>query len=819
MSAAHGASDGGQFLTDRPFLQEPPLTDRRRDFYGEIFLVSFAVILLEISYTRIFSFKFYYYFTYVIIGLSLLGLGAGGVCVAIFPGVRRLSPRRLIARSCLAASVLIGVGYLITALVQVDAFAIVSSSREAAKLGVILVLLFAPFLCAGVVIAAIFGARPTQIGRLYGADLLGAGLGCVSCIPLIYVLTPPGCVMLSALVLAGCCVRSAVGESRATAACGALLAVAFLVPVAAPHVLPDPIPDRSKTMGAIDPKESPIVFSQWSSVFRVDVMQHPLLEGASYLIIHDGQMGSGLHSFDGDLSKLSRFDKDPRLFPFRLLGKDPNVLIIGSAGGHEILSSLYFKAGHVTGVELNPVTMSLLTKYFVDYSGHLATNDHVTLVNAEGRSFLRRSGAKFDLVWFVAPDTYAAMNAATSGSFVLSESYLYTTQMITEALDHLTDDGVICAMFGEIYFEDKPNRTERYISTAREAFARRGIGDFDRHVLVATSPSFLTLSTILLKKTPFSDDEIAHFKEAVQQVPGSAVQYAHGETPGTAAIGDIVTLPRERLAEWYERFPYDVAPVTDDAPFFWHFARFRDAFRGRAHWELEDAVGERLLIALLVLVTTFAAVCLLLPFVTIRSVWREIPYKGNAVVYFGALGAGFMFLEVSLIQMLTLFLGYPSYSLSVTLFSLLMFTGLGSLATTRYEQGRDRLLLTLLVVLTMLIVFYQFGLSHVVDAFVGSALFVRFAIAVALIAPLGICLGAFMPIGLGELARVTEHKAEFIAWGWAVNGFFAVMSSILSTIVAMSYGFRAVLLVAMGVYYIGVIALMRIPNGSENTVH
>jgi hypothetical protein len=792
---------------------------RSRAFYLEIFLVSLAVILLEISYTRIFSFKLYYYFTYLIIGISLLGLGSGGVFVAILPRLRGARPSRVIVACCLAASVAIAIGYFFIALVRVDALAITSRPFEGVKLAFVLLFLFAPFLAAGVVIATIFGARPHEINRLYCADLLGAGLGCVSCIPLIYLLTPPGCVMLSSLVFGMAGLRLALEESRRLA--GAIVGVAAVVALTVfiPSVLPDPRPDSSKTLGHSNPEVSPVIFSQWSSVFRVDVMDHPNLEGASYLISHDGQMGSGIHRFNGDLSTLKRFDSDPRLFPFRVGKKNPNVVIIGAAGGHEIIASLYFDAEHVTGVELNPVTTSLLTKHFADYSGRLAENPKVSLFNAEGRSFLKGSGEDFDLIWLVAPDSYAAMNAATSGAFVLSESYLYTKQMLLDSFDHLRDDGMICAMFGELVYDQKPNRTARYVSTARAAFAERGIDDFGQHVLIATSPSFITLSTILLKKTPFTPEEVDHFVRAAGEVPGSIVRYAPGTQVPPSPVNDIVTLPAAQLFGWYARYPYDVAPVTDNAPFFWHFSRFRDAFSSsplrHPGFDLEDALGERLLVILLVFVVVFAAVFLLLPFLSLGRIWSQIPYKGNAAVYFASLGVGFMFLEVSLIQMLTLFLGYPSYSLSVTLFSLLIFTGLGSLATSVYGAPRNNTLIGLLAALTVLVLFYQFGLSSVVDRFVGAPIVTRFAIAVAVIAPLGLILGAFMPIGLGTIANVTDYKTEFVAWCWAVNGFFSVMSSILSTIIAMSYGFRVVLLAALLVYCVGVVFLIRIPAPAE----
>src|SRR5260370_22007316 len=176
---------------------------------------------------------------------------------------------------------------------------------------------------------------------------------------------------------------------------------------------------------------------------------------------------------------------------------------MGRAGGPEIRASLYFAAPRSPAVELNPVTLSLLTTHFADYTGHLSADPRVTLVNAEGRSFLMGDRERYDLIWFVAPDSYAAMNAATSGAFVLSESYLYTREMVAESLRHLADGGIVCMQFGEIDFERKPNRTVRYLTTAREALRRAGIADFDRHVLAAPSASLGSRSTIRLPPAPF----------------------------------------------------------------------------------------------------------------------------------------------------------------------------------------------------------------------------------------------------------------------------------------------------------------------------
>src|SRR5437667_1404736 len=502
-----------------------------RKLYLETFLFSLAVILLEVSYTRVFSYKLVYYFTYLIIGISLLGLGAGGVFVAIFGCLRRMPAARPVPRCGVVGGAAGLGGYFRVALIALNAFQLVARvtspgvrAVEVVKLALICTVVFTPFFAAGLALARIFSTAGDRINRLYFTDLVGAAVGCAICIPLIGTIWPPGCVMAAGLLFTLAGVRLAATRSRSLLVVLAPLALGLLAGVAFPSRLPDPIPDGVKSMAPKEAGPPQVLFSRWSPVFRVDVLPTP--DPAAVFLSHDGTVGSAMHRFDGgDPAALTNYDTADHSYPFKLLKPAPTVVIIGAAGGNEILAALHFNASHITGVELNPVTYSLLTTHFADYTGHLAENPRVTLINAEGRSFMKRRRERFDLIWFVAPDSYAAMNAATSGAFVLSESYLYTTEMIVDSLEHLAEDGLICTQFGEIDYQHKPKRTLRYLSTAREAFRRLGIEDFDRHVLVGTSPGFhiFTYSTILLKRSPFTESDVARFLDATTKVAGAEV--------------------------------------------------------------------------------------------------------------------------------------------------------------------------------------------------------------------------------------------------------------------------------------------------------
>ena len=797
---------------------------RPRDYYLEIFLIAFAALLLEISYTRVFSFKLFYYFAYFVIGFSMLGLGSGGVCVALSARLRRAPLGRLLSAGALAGSVCILLSYVLIANIQLSLWSLFSSLSGLGGLVLVSFSLYVSFLAIGIMIAALLTRKTEVVARLYFADLVGAGLACAVVIPLMSLLTPPGCVFLSASLLAGAGMKAGLRESRVLSVACVVVALGALGGALFPGMIPDPIPDANKNFNPRMLSAEEHLFSEWGSLFRLDVVRNFGNDDSSRLMLHDGTLVSALYRFDGDASTLSRFDSDPRMFPFLVAPPGPNVLIIGAAGGHEILASLYFKASHITAVEINPITVSLITGRFADYVGNLADLPNVDYVCGEGRAFLTSQEATYDLIYFVAPDSFASMNAATSSAFVLSESYLYTREMIETCLDHLNPEGIICMQYGEIVYDAKPNRTARYVATAREAFAHSGVADFDRHVAVLSAPGYYgEESTILIRKTPFTGNQADTLASHAAQVPGGLCRHPIDQGPGPTIVNRVLAAADDDLDSVYGSYPYNIRPVADNAPFFWHFVRFRDVMRprsdaARASLHYDDCVGERILLLLLLISACFAAAGLLLPFVFIRNTWRSLPKKGHSFVYFGALGLGFMFFEIALIQKFTLFLGYPTRSLSVTLMSMLFFAGLGSLASSWYTKRPQRALLALLASVILLAILYQTGLDPLMRALVGQPLALRIGLTVALIAPLALCLGGFMPLGLTAVSRLTEHNQEYVAWAWAVNGFFSVIGSALTTILAMSFGFRVVFLLALIVYSVGVLSMISIPGAARARV-
>jgi hypothetical protein len=340
--------------------------------------------------------------------------------------------------------------------------------------------------------------------------------------------------------------------------------------------------------------------------------------------------------------------------------------------------------------------------------------------------------------------------------------------------------------------------------------------------MVASASGMLNATTILLKRSSFTAEEADRLLARVEKVPHNVVRYAPGKPFADGLVTRIITRPRTELHDIISSYRYDVTPVFDDSPFFWHFARLRDVVGGardRTRIDLEDSLGERVLLFLLGLGVTYAAAFLLLPFFAIRATWREFPHKALTGAYFAAIGLGYMFFEVVLIQKLTLLLGYPTYSLSVTLAAMLAFTGIGSLLTARYLSRYRSALAVLVAVIVAATLFYQFAMDPLVSAALPRSEALRVVLAIVMLLPLGLSLGGFMPVGLAVAASHTRHREEYVAWGWAVNGFFSVIASILATILSMTLGFATVMYVALALYLIAAAVLLAIGRtGAGQTV-
>jgi hypothetical protein len=256
--------------------------------------------------------------------------------------------------------------------------------------------------------------------------------------------------------------------------------------------------------------------------------------------------------------------------------------------------------------------------------------------------------------------------------------------------------------------------------------------------------------------------------------------------------------------QFIDEYPLDIAPTTDDRPFFFHTTRLRDQFAVAFGRSMLFGNGLSALMTLMGISALLVCVFIVGPLLLSA---RPAPGWRRWLVYFGALGAGFMLLEVALLQHFVLLLGHPVYSLTVTLFALLLGTGLGSFLSRRIAQARVKVIATrMLLAVAGTAVIATTLLPVVIDLAIAWPLWMRVGVAGGLLVPLGVLLGIPLPAGM---RLVSASNPDIVPWGWGINGAFSVVGATLAVFVAMNWGFSSTLSIAALVYAAASVTLIR----------
>jgi SAM-dependent methyltransferase len=565
-----------------------------------------------------------------------------------------------------------------------------------------------------------------------------------------------------------------------------------------------------------------LVYQRWTPINRVDVVAFdpPLRVGsyigwgispfyrgtapAYWMIGNDGDSCAVMYQWSGDLAELDFLDHHVLRAPYLLLDH-PAVLAIGLGGGADVLNALKHDARSVVGVEINPITVHAGRDLYREWNGDLLNRPGVEAVVAEGRSFLRSRGDRYDLVEINSVDTLSALS---TGAYVLSESFLYTADAVRDYLDHLAPGGIFAMAVGDRQTESQPPRhTLRLAGIVRKALQDRGVAEPGRHVMVVGSGGALPFTHTLVRNEPFEAEEVERMAAFLRD---EGLEFWHRPDRGSNTLTSrILTWDDATLARFYANHPLDLEPTTDSSPFFFNFYKWGTLARALSTEQLGYdrtlATGQIVLVVMLVQSICFAALLILWPLRRLsRGEGPEPRRRAAFFAYFAALGMGFILLEISMIQRFVLFLGYPTYSLTVVMLSLLVSTGIGSLATERIRERLAEALPLRLGLLLLLGGAWLLGAPHVFAACLGAPFAARVAVSVALLLPLGLVLGAFFPLGIRLLERANP---KLVPWAWAVNGCATVIGTLVAVMAGMTWSFTAVALGALAIYAGGVLAL------------
>ncbi|MDX2267949.1 MAG: hypothetical protein NW208_07575 [Bryobacter sp.] len=766
---------------------EPTSSRSWPSLYAGVALTTLATLLLELTFTRIFSVVFYYHFAFLAISIALFGLGAGGVfsyIVARQPGTHYAKLARL---SLLASVAILG------------SLAFVLNRGEGEPGYLVLIGLYflsaLPFLFAGAIVSLVISEAIERVGRVYFFDLLGAAAGCLLLIPFLNTLGGPNTVIIAAVLFAA---TAAVWHSLDRNFSGRVLAVVFALGLTALLVVNVKYNwlDLRAAKGMKLEQEQ---FSRWNSFSRVAVTREPG-SGRPNIVI-DADAATGIANFDfanlDEGSRSSLLRNGPGL-AYRLR-PGAKTLIIGPGGGWDVSRALASGSKDVTGVEINPIiATTIMREKFPNLSRRLYERPEIRIVVEDGRSFVRRTPEKYQVIQATLVDTWASTAA---GAFSLSENNLYTSDAFYDYLSRLSDDGILS--FTRWGF-DPPRESLRLIALAMNALERHGEFSPAQHVVVVRESAerieaWGATDTVIISRKPFTAAAIDAIEAATQQ-PGMELVYLPGKAPDTPFRELLTTLDRE---SFFAKYQYDVTPVGDNRPFFFYTVQPRDvlnfllnATRESADYKINRAVPMLFGVLLVSLVATL--VTLLLPPVLLK---QALPAEGRLrrfLLYFVCLGAGYIMIQVALIQKFVLLLGHPTYALTVIIFTMLLASGLGSnYSKPLLEANPERLRLVLILIVILVPVLGYFA-GLVTDVGAAWPLPLKMAATVVVVAPLAFLMGMPFPTGL---ATLEGWESSAVRWAWSMNAASSVFGSAFAIFLAIYAGLYQTL-VAGGLLYL-----------------
>lgn len=769
-------------------------------------LVSLASLLLELALTRLFSVVLFYHFAFFAISVALLGLGSGGVFAHIRQEwLARFSMRSLGTWLCLVNSIFIlcSVEVVLHTPVSLEV-----TGRNFGKLTIIYLAAAVPFFLTGLLFSVLFARSSGHISQLYGADLAGGATACLAVVPLLNFIGAP-----NALLLASACMTVAAAlwaDQIKLRRAAYTLAAIFVLLMAANYS--GKIIDVIYAKGVFrDPKW--IEYARWNAISRIEVSTQL---GGRYVVIdadattaimnvdptrweQNGAptpMGTGLPETSGFNWKKSLMSAAPSVA--NVLRPHGDFAIIGPGGGVDVMRAVANGSPSVTGIEINPtIANNVMRGRYADYSFHLYDLPQVHIHVQDGRSYIRSSHDKYDVVQMTLVDTWASTAA---GAFALSENNLYTIEAFREYFDHLKPDGMIAITRWEF---KQPREALRVVSQGIEALHQ--VGADPRHHFVLIADGGLNEDgrpvLVLAKKTPFTAEEYAAVAAHVRENPNLFWLNPTAEFAGLQPLPPAAATFRDLIesndpAHFAQSYAYNVSPVSDSAPFFFFTLKTRHVIEnilagtGRGmDWRIN--LGVVVLGMLLIISIVAVLVFLILPLALHRH-RQHAPKTGIvALLYFIAVGFGFILVEISLIQRFVLFLGHPTYALTVVVFLLLLSSGAGSVAARRRISSGSKIF-PLIGFISALIVVDVLLLPWLLSAAIGLPFVIKLLLSGVVLAPLGFLMGMPFPTGL-RLVKTVE-------WAWALNAAASVLGSVMAMIIAIHFGLTVTLLCAAAAY-------------------
>ncbi|MFV2056929.1 MAG: hypothetical protein ACC707_10700 [Thiohalomonadales bacterium] len=793
------------------------------NFYIGLFLITASTLMLQLVQTRILSVVAWYHLAFFAISMAMFGLTGGAVWVYL----RR---DRFTFKSLPHDLQYFGAAFAITTVVclviQMTLVPITVQSLTWVFVWLEIALSMAiPFFFAGVVVSLALTRSPFSIGIVYGVDLIGAAIGCLGVLLLLDFTDAPSAILWVAVLASIGALFFARSATDNSAKQNAFLAsfllrpklmVLFLAVFAILNGTTDyglqPIAVKGKFEGG-----NTHIFREWNSFSRIAVYDNiykaPHMWGPSpklqyntrpirqrYLNI-DGDAGTTAFRFTGDKREVEFLKYDVTNLAY-FIPDQKRAAIIGVGGGRDILSAFVFDIKDITGIEINPIFIQLLTEKpgFVEFT-NLNNLEGVKFVVDEGRSWFARTESKFDVIQMSLIDTWAATGA---GAFTLSENALYTVQGWKTFLDRLTPEGVFTV--SRWYNRTTVNETGRMLSLAVATLFELGVTDPRRHIFLASQQN---IATLIISRTPLSSESLNPLTNMANRLEHT-VLISPTVTPKSEVLTHIINaIDRDHLDRYTDTLEFDLSPPTDNRPFFFNQLRITNPLHtlrvakglvgtGATNGGIRQGnlVATATLIVLFLVALLLVLATLVIPLRhALKDVGRNLVVGGS--LYFLLIGFGFMMVEIGLLQRMSVFLGHPIYSLSIILFTLILSMGIGSLVSDRLKLDTQSKFVVWVLLTSGYLMLLPLWMPDILTNFNGTSLWLRAAISVAIITPAGLLLGYGFPTGMNLVSNIDRRPTP---WFWGINGAAGVLASIIAIACSISLGINATVTIGAVAY-------------------
>ncbi len=788
--------------------------------YSGIFLISLSTLVYQILLTRIFSVTMGYHFAFMAISLAMFGLSAGSVYVYI-------NRQTLIGENYENKLGKFSILFSITTLISFILHLYIPFVHGFSVLSIIIIvftytIISVPFIFSGICISIILTLKKKDVNKYYAADLCGAAIGCVL---VVVILNYPGglsgvffAASLSALAALFWLRRSSLKIKNAC--------IVYTVLILSFAVLHSFLESEQKAIFRIQWVRGEYInkplFEKWNSISRISVdgdstkPEVPFGWGLSdkydrnkkvqqLMLNVDSYSTTVLSKFDGDTSKLFhlRYDISNLVHSVR---KNAEVLVIGSGAGRDVLSSIYFNQKSVLAIEINKDMISTSNKIFKGFTGGLDEYPKVKFVGDEARSYIQSIDDKFDIMQVSVIDNWSA---SSSGAFVLTENALYTIETWKMLFDHLKPEGILTVTR---FYKQKPAEVYRLVSICSQTLLDNGINEPRKHISLVKcqqeerKADRSGTGLIMLSKSPLSNNDLSKIDSLCEALDFEIMLDAN--ICRDSVLYNIVSNTPNRI-NFINNFPIDIKPPTDDKPFFFHLLSFTDVinFGFWKQWDMEFNI--KAIFILIVLLVTMIILLVLTVFIPLKNKKKNnFSLKNNFqfLIYFSAIGFGFMFIEISQIQRLNIYLGHPTYSIAVALFTLLLSSGAGSYLSISAKNISNKNLLIkflLLIIAVLIIGIITNKVTYFTRHFDTN---MRIIVSILLISPIGFFMGMCFPIGM---KFINENNSLLIPWLWAVNGAASVTTTVLAVAVAMNFGISYSYWTGLACYIIAFISFTR----------